>query len=216
MTGPTEHDLEASVIGDYDHASEVALQAAATALGPLLGSTHGVLALGGQCRTVAQVVIETSEQFLAWLRRSRSITLTLVSIEDLDTGEITPVNRGDFPMAVELTTSQRARYTIEARDARGFLNKEALDLQVTGDGVTAEIVETPDPDQPNELLVTAASPSVGNVVTLDVPDDDTVAAASDSFNVRAGDVATLQLGAPVIEEIPATSTEPVPTPEPLV
>lgn len=197
--------LEAQYTGDYDHAPEVALSAAAQVM---LGRFREVACIDGEA-VAAKRVTDVAEVFYRWLRRPRVISLRLVSIENIDTGEVIPTDRGEFPMAVELTTSQRARYTIEARDARGFLNKEALDLQVTGDGVTAEIVETPDPDQPNELLVTAVSPSVGNVVTLDVPDDDVVAAASDSFNVRAGDVAVLTLGAPVIEEIPVE-----PTPEP--
>lgn len=163
---------------------------------------------------VARQVTAVADVFVAWLRRPVTLRLVLVAIEDVDTGEpvADPLPRGES-MAVELKIGQRARYTIEARDARGFLNKEALDLTITnGDDVTAEIVETEDPNTPNELVVTAVEPGLGTVVTLDVPDDETVAPASDSYNVRAGDVATLVLGPPVIEDVPTPEPEPVPVP----
>lgn len=109
-------------------------------------------------------------------------------------------------MAVELQTDEIATYDILAKDNRGFVTKTALDLTVAGDGITAEIVETPELDQPNQLVVTAVSPSTGNTFTLDVPNDEVIAPVSDAVNVRAGDVAVLELGAPVI------STQPEPTP----
>ncbi len=185
----------------------VALQAASLLMSDGFGKLAGCTDAGAIAG--AQRVTIVADVFVAWLRQVKTLSITLVAIEDISTGApvADPLPRG-ANMAVELKTNQRARYTIEARDARGFLNKEALDLLVTSgvDGitdVTAEIITTPDPTQPNELLVTAVTLGVGTSVTLDVPNDDTVAPASDSFNVRAGDVAVLTLGAPVIEDIPA-------------
>ncbi len=183
----------------------VALQAASLLFSDGFGKVAGCTNAGAV--EAARRVTKVADEFVAWLRQVKTLSITLVAIEDISTGApvADPLPRG-ANMAVELKTNQRARYTIEARDARGFLNKEALDLLVTPgvDGitdVTAEIIETPDPTMPNELLVTAATLGLGTSVTLDVPNDDVVAPASDSFNVRAGDVAVLTLGAPVIEDI---------------
>ena len=92
-------------------------------------------------------------------------------------------------------------------------NDPAPDLYVEGDELPPapavegeESGEELDGDVEDDESGAAVEPGVGTVVTLDVPNDDTVAPASDSFNVRAGNVATLTLGTPVIEDVPAEPT----------
>lgn len=151
----------------------------------------------------AHRVTQTADVFVAWLRRIVSIDLQLVAIEEQNTGAPVPNPlEGNNPMAVTLDTSQQARFDINARDDRGFLNKASLDLQVTGDFITAEIIETPDPAQPNQLLVVATGTGAGATVVLDVPNDETVPPASEAFDVNPGGITTLALGTPVIEEQP--------------
>lgn len=147
----------------------------------------------------ARQVTEVADLFVAWLRRITSLTLTLVQVREQGTGDAVPTIRGEN-MAVQLDTSQEAVFDINTQDDRGFLSKAALDLTVTGDNISAEIVETPDPNTPNQLVVTAVQPGAGGLVVLSVPDNDTVADASESFDVVPGGVESIALGAPTIRE----------------
>lgn len=159
-------------------------------------------ARGGETEATERVLV-TADQMVAWLRRTASLSLVLVAIEDQDTGlvSINPLEGTD--VSLTLSTSQQARYDILEQDARGFLTKDSLDLTVSGDNISAEIVETPDPATPNQLVVTAVQPGPGGTIVLDVPDNDTIAPVTEAFDVVAGPVAQLSLGTPVIEEQPA-------------
>lgn len=157
----------------------------------------------------AQQVTEVADTFVAWLRRITSLTLTLVAVEEQDTGDEVPITRNGDTMAVVLDTSQQARFDILARDDRGFLAKSALDLTVTGDNITAQVVDTPEPTTPNQLVVAAVQPGAGGLVVLSVPDNDTIPDASEAFDVNPGGVASLALGTPTIEEQPEPPAPPV-------
>lgn len=154
-------------------------------------------------------VLKTADAIVAWLRRISTLTLSLVEVREQGSGDAVPITRNGDTMAVVLDTSQEAVFDINSRDDRGFLSKAALDLTVTGDNITARVDDTPDPNTPNQLVVTAVQPGAGGLVVLSVPDDDTIADASEAFDVNAGGIATLELGAPTIRE---QGGEPEPTP----
>jgi hypothetical protein len=156
-------------------------------------------------------VLETADMLVAWLRRITSLTLTLTAVREQDSGDEVPITRGG-DMSVQLDTSQEAVFDINSQDDRGFLTKAALDLTVTGDNITAQIVETPDANTPNQLVVTAVQPGAGGLVVLSVPDNDTIADASESFDVVPGGVAVVALGAPTIREQGEGGGEPAPEP----
>jgi hypothetical protein len=152
---------------------------------------------GGDAEAAARVT-EVADVYVAWLRRTTFVGLRFVAIREMDTGEIVSTTKGNT-MAVDLDSSEEAVFDINARDDRGWLSKSALDLTVDGTAVTAEVVETEDPEAPNQLVVRSAAPGTASV-TLSVPDDDTIGDAIEAFNVGAGGVATLGLGAPLIRE----------------
>ena len=183
----------------FDHNDDhvLALRAAAT----VMASRFDDLACLTDDKLAAQAVTQVADVFVAWLRRPATLTLTLVSIEDQDTGATVPSTRGEN-MAVTLKTGQVATFDINSKDRRGFLSKAALDLTVSGDNITAEIVDTPEPTSPNQLVVTSVQPGAGGLVVLSVPDNETIEDASEAFDVTAGDVASVSLGEPVITEAP--------------
>ena len=177
----------------------LSLQSAATLLAD--GRYAELACLNGE-PAAARVVTEVADTFVAWLRRPATLRLDFVAIEEQDNpGTPVPITRGEN-MAVTLTTGQQARFDIDTRDRRGFLTKAALDLTVTGDNITASVVDTPDPGTPNQLVVVATQPGAGGLVVLSVPNDETIADASEAFDVTAGGIASVSLGAPTIEDAP--------------
>ena len=108
----------------YDDASEVALKAAADVMA---GARFAQVACVDGDIAAAHRVTEVADVFVAWLRRLRSVTFTLVSIEE-QTGEIITTTPGGTVTTID--TSQRARYIISAADDRGFPVDASLTARV--------------------------------------------------------------------------------------
>jgi hypothetical protein len=182
---------------------ENALDAAARVMA---GGRFDVLACANSDVEAARRTTAVADVFVAWLRQPVTLHLLPVGIREQGTTEpLTPMERGP-DMAVVLDTSEEAVFDILAQDNRGFVTKSVLTLDVSGDNITAEIVETPDPNTPNQLVVRATQPGAGGQIVLDVPDNDTIPPVSESFDVNPGGVESLALGAPTIREQGATPT----------
>jgi hypothetical protein len=150
----------------------------------------------------AKRVTEVADVFVAWYRRPASVTLTLVSIRDQDTGEMLPIPPGGTVTTID--TNDIATYVIDAADARGFAVDASLAVTVTPEGaVTAVINEatTGTASGKDELVVTAVAPGSALVKVFDPAQEDTVF-GSDSVDVTPGAVATVVLGTPVITQQP--------------
>lgn len=149
----------------------------------------------------AERVTEVADVFVTWLRRLDRITLTLVSIRDQDTGELTPIPPGGTVTTID--TNDVATYVIDSADSRGFAVDATLEVSVEGTAVTAVINEatgaTPTESGKDELVVTAVEPGSALVKVFDPANPDTVF-GSDSVDVVAGGVATIVLGTPVITD----------------
>jgi hypothetical protein len=181
---------------------EIALDAAARVMA---GGRFDILACADGDVGAARRVTAVADVFVAWRRRVVTLTLRPVGTRKQGTTEpFTPIERGPN-MSVVLDTSQEAVYDILAKDDKGFISKGALTLDVAGDNITAEIVETPELTTPNQLVVRAVAPGAGGQFVLDVPDNDTIPAVSESFDVNPGGVASLTLSAPTIREQGSTT-----------
>lgn len=182
---------------------EIALNAAARVMA---GGRFEMVACANGDAEAARRVTAVADVFVTWLRRTARLSLLPVGIREQGTMQpFRPIERGQN-MSVVLDTSEEAVYDILAKDDRGFLSKSALTLDVAGDNITAEIVETPDPNTANQLVVRAVAPGAGGQIVLDVPDNDTIPAVSESFDVNPGGVASLALGTPTIREQGTTPT----------
>jgi hypothetical protein len=184
---------------------EIALNAAARVMA---GGRFDLVACASGDAEAARRTTAVADVFVAWLRRPVTLSLSPVGIREQGTTEpFTPIERQN--MSVVLDTSEEAVFDILAKDDRGFVTKSALTLDVSGENITAEIVETPDLNTPNQLVVRAVAPGAGGQIVLDVPDDDEIPAVSESFDVNAGGVASLALGTPTIREQGTTEPAPV-------
>jgi len=167
-------------------------------------------------------VTKVADIYVAWLRRLKTVTLKLVAIEEIDTGEVASTPEGTTEVT-NIDTSQQARYSVTAKDDRGF----AADYALAARASDAEVVSVTylnvgdegntsnGTDAETDQLVAAFAGKLGTstVEVFDpaVPD---VVLAADTIVANPGAVAAAELGAAVIEEIPA-APEPEPTPEPL-
>lgn len=168
--------------------------------GRVMAQRFGTIACADDDAAAARRVTVVADVFVAWLRRPVTLNLSPVGIREQGTeGPYQPIER-DPNMSVVLDTSDEAVFEILAKDSRGFISKSVLTLDVTGDNITAQIVETPDVNTPNQLVVTAVAPGAGGQIVLDVPDNDEIPAVSESFDVNPGGVASLELGTPTIRE----------------
>ena len=147
----------------------------------------------------AQRVTEVADVFVAWLRRGLSITLTLVSIEEQDTGEEVPFTPGGTVTTID--TSQQARYVISSADDRGFPVDATLQATSSDEAVaTVELFEatTGTASGKDELLVKAVAPGSA-LITVSDPDNADIF-GSDNVDVVAGGVAAVVLETPTVEE----------------
>ena len=154
--------------------------------------------------------------YVAWLRKTKSVRLTLVALEE-QTGEVVATfsEEGVQPVST-MDTSQQLRYIIEAADDRGFAVDATLAVTVSDPAVvSATILEAAAPEGTasgkDELLVVALAPG-SSMVTVADPANPTVTFGSDSVDVVAGGVAAVVLSTPVVEEQPAPAPEPTPEP----
>lgn len=156
--------------------------------------------------------------YVAWLRRIKSVKLTLVALEE-QTGEVvaTFTEEGVVPVS-SMDTSQQLRYIIGSADDRGFAVDATLSVEVSDAAVvSATILEATAPEGTasgkDELLVVALAPGSSMVKVFDPAQPDAVF-GSDSVDVVAGGVAAVVLSTPVVEEQPAPAPAPAPEPTP--
>jgi len=154
--------------------------------------------------------------YVAWLRKTKSVRLTLVALEE-QTGEVVATfsEEGAVPVS-SMDTSQQLRYIISAADDRGFAVDATLAVTVSDPAVaSATVLEAASAEGTasgkDELLVVALAPG-STLVTVADPADPTVIFGSDSVDVVAGGVAAVVLSTPVVEEQPAPAPEPTPEP----
>lgn len=148
----------------------------------------------------ANKVTEIADVYVAWLRRVKSVKLTLVRIEEMDDPNVfTP---GGGVGVTTIDSSQQARYVIDAADDRGW----AVDAQLTVEATPAGIVEATlfeatsgTASGKDELVVKAMAPGSALVTVFDAANAETVF-GSDSVDVVPGGVATVVLNTPTIEE----------------
>jgi len=172
----------------------------------------------------AERVTEVADVYVAWLRRVKKATLTLVAIEEMDTGEVALTPEGNTEVT-NIDTSQQARYSVTAKDDRGFAADYALAARA-GDAEVVAVTYLNVGDEGNtsngtdaeiDQVVAAFAGKLGtSTVEVFDPADPTVVLAADTIVANPGAVAAAELGAAVIEEIPAPPVEPPvePTPEP--
>lgn len=161
----------------------------------------------------AHQVTEVADVYVAWLRRVTKATLTLVAIEEMDTGEIVSAQLTSEGAAVtNIDTSQQARYTVTAKDDRGFAADYALAARASDPSVVSvtylnvgdEGNTSNGTDAETDQLVAAFAGALGtSTVEVFDPANDTVVLAADTIVANPGAVAAAELGAAVIEEIPA-------------
>lgn len=150
----------------------------------------------------AQRVTQIADIYVAWLRRTRSVKITLVALEE-QTMEVVATfatDEGGTPVS-SMDTSQQLRYVIESADDRGFPVDASLTVEVTDPAVaTATILEASSgtASGKDELLVVAVAPGSTLVKVLDAANPDVF--GSDSVDVVPGGVAAVVLAAPVVEE----------------
>lgn len=162
-------------------------------------------------------VTQVADVYVTWLRRVKSVSLKLVAIEEMDTGEIASTPMEGTVMA-NIDTSQQARWSFTAKDDRGFtadyaLAARASDAEVvavsylnvgdegnTSNGTDAEI---------DQVLAVFNGKLGASTVEVFDPANPDVVIASGTVVANPGAVASGDLGEAVIEEIPAA-----PAPEP--
>ena len=162
----------------------------------------------------AQRVTQVADVFVAWFHRLASIKLTLVAIEDPETGiASSPPTGGTVTTIADGGAGSVARYVIDAADARGFPVDATLSVMTTdADGttpsthLTAEILEATSgtASGKDELLVSGTSPGESVIVKVFDPANPDTIFGSDSVDVTVGGVATVTLNTPTIEDAPAT------------
>lgn len=171
------------------------------------GGRFEIIACSNGDAAAVERVLDAADQMVAWLRRVATITLQLVAIEEMDTGEIVSTPQpGDTMTTID--SSQQARYVINATDDRGFPLDTTFAVSVT-DAVggptsvaTAEILEaeTGTASGKDELLVKAGTMPGSVLVKVYDPANPTTIFGSDSVDVVAGGVAAVTLGTPTVEE----------------
>lgn len=105
-----------------------------------------------------------------------------------------------------MDTSQQARYTITAKDDRGFDLDTTFEVSVEPAGVVEAAIseaETGTASGKDELVAKAVGTGSAVVKVFDPANPDTIF-GSDSIDVVAGGVATVTLETPTIEEQTAT------------
>ena len=165
----------------------------------LIASVDGDVAAGVRVTEVADV-------FVAWLRRPTHVTLTLVAIEESDTGQVvsTPIP-GGVPMPANIDTSQQARWVINATDDRAFPVDASLAARASDPAVVTVVIEeaTTGTASGKDELVAAFAGTLGtSTVEIFDPVNPTVVLAADTVVANPGAVAAATLGEPTIEEIP--------------
>lgn len=163
-------------------------------------------------------VTQVADVYVAWLRRIAYVTLTLVSIEELDTGEVasTP-EEGVVTVTTNIDTSQRARWIIDATDDRNFPVDGTLAARSSDETVVTVVIEEatmPTASGKDELVATFAGATGTATVEVFDPATPEVVLAADVVVANPGAVAAATLGTAVVEEIPAPAPEPEPEPTP--
>lgn len=170
----------------------------------------------------AQRVTQIADVYVAWLRRVKSARLMLLAIEEMDTGEIASTTTEGMHVT-NIDTSQQARYSVTAKDDRGFAADYALAARASDASVVAvtylnvgdEGNTSNGTDAEMDQLVAAFAGTLGtSTVEVFDPANPDVVLAADTIVANPGAVAAAELGAAVIEEIPAPPAPVEPPVEP--
>lgn len=148
----------------------------------------------------AKRVTQVADIYVAWLRKTKSIKLTLVRIEETDDPTVFTTPGGETVTTID--SSQQARYVIDAADDRGWAVDATLSVEATPAGIVeATILEATSgtASGKDELVVKAVAPGSALVTVFDPANAETVF-GSDSVDVVPGGVAAVVLSTPTIEE----------------
>lgn len=194
----------------------VALQEAARAMGAC-GRFDEIARVNGD-QEAAKRVTEVADVFVAWLRRIEQAKLTLVAIEEIDTGRIVTSTPTKGTAVTDISTNQRARYSVTAKDARGYAGDYALAarasdsevvlveyFQVGDIGNTSNGMTNPDGSSAeiDQVLATFNGKLGTSTIETYDPANPTVVLSADTVVANPGNVASASMGAATIEEIPA-------------
>jgi hypothetical protein len=185
-----------------------------------LKEANYALASDGRFGLIAQVdgdvaaarrVTQVADVYVAWLRRVKHATFKLVAIEEMDTGEIASTPTEGTTEVTNIDTSQQARYNVTAKDDRGFAADYALAARASDATVVTvtylnvgDAGNTSPVDAPVDQVVAAFAGATGtSTVEVFDPANPGVVLAADTIVANPGAVAAAELGAAVIEEIPA-------------
>lgn len=158
----------------------------------------------------AQRVLQVADLYVAWLRRVKKATLTLVAIEESDTGETALTPEGNTEVT-NIDTSQQARYNVTAKDDRGFAADYALAARASDSAVvTVTYLQVGDEGNTSngtgaqvDQVVAAFAGTLGtSTVEVFDPANPDVVLAADTIVANPGGVAAAELSAASVEEIP--------------
>jgi len=196
----------------------LSLQAAATALGPMLGHSANLTAVA-ICgpKVVSNAVTALAEDFVRWLRRPAKLKVGPAVIYDQDTGRvICIIDPGGNGMAdAVLNTDDFVQWDLDPEDNRGFNVDTTFDVTLSADNVvTATILPRDDTHANYRLQATPIKAADGGVagpvlITVTVPDTTPLIVIGLAANIQTGEVAILKVGEPQV-----FPQEPPVTPEP--
>jgi hypothetical protein len=196
----------------YDREDDLALALKAANYALASDGRFGLIAQVNGDEAAAHRVTLVADVYVAWLRRVKQVTLTLAAIEEMDTGEVASTPSEGTTAVTNIDTSQQARYTVTAKDDRGFAADYALAARASDATVVAvtylnvgdEGNTSNGTDAPVDQLVAAFAGATGtSTVEVFDPANPDVVLAADTIVANPGAVAAAELGAPVVEEIPA-------------
>lgn len=171
-----------------------------------------------------QAVIDIAEAYVRWLRKLVSGQFSRMAIEEIDTGEIASTTTKGTMMA-NIDSSQRVRWTVLAKDDRGFAADYALGVRASdAEVVTVEYLNVGDDGNTSngttdvdgnstefdQVLATFAGKFGTSTVEVFDPANPDVVLIAGTVVANPGAVASAELVGETVEEIPAA---PEPAPE---
>ena len=157
-----------------------------------------------------RAVVRTAGEFTQWLT-ARAVSMTVgdpVITEESNPAVHLPLNRTGADMAVTMTDTQKATYPAPSEaDSKGFpITGDTITIAEDSGGAVVALTQNPD----GSAVFAAVAPGSAKVSWTDG-----VVSFADAITVTTGDVASIVVGEPVIEEqAPPAPPAPEPTPAP--
>lgn len=170
----------------------------------MMGTRFTELAHCNLDAAAAKRVTEVADVFVAWLRRVKSVRMTLVAIEEIDDPSVF-VTPTEGAAVTNIDTSQRAHYVLDATDDRGFSVGDApLAARISNESVaTLEFIEAAVSASGKDEVIATFAGTLGTatieVFATDAPD---VVLGADVLVANPGEVKAVTMTA-TVEEIPA-------------